>query len=218
MSSENERPPESVSRADLEEALGFVTAMAMQGQNQLDRIDAILAALIRVLLDTGRLDRRRVEALLPEATRQVTERAKNEITVDVGSSEDKYKVESPADLDCAALMPLCKGRCCRLTFALSFQDLEEGVVQWSYSTPYRIRQGDDGYCVHSEAESRRCGVYDKRPSVCRTYDCREDKRIWTDFERRIPAPESAVRPRPRLYGIRRPPPDGASRMDEPDEE
>jgi hypothetical protein len=32
-------------------------------------------------------------------------------------------------------------------------------------------------------------VYEHRPAICRTYDCRKDPRIWIDFEKRIPAPE-----------------------------
>lgn len=203
-----------VTREELDDALRFVHAMATQGRAQLDRIDAILAALLGALDDAGRLDRKRIEALLAEATGRINERAASEVTVDVSSREDKYQVESPPDLDCEALLPICKGRCCRLTFALSFQDLDEGVVRWSYATPYRIRQREDGYCVHSDPDGRFCQVYAQRPAVCRGYDCRDDERIWLDFERRIPAADEAIEPSPRLYDIRRPAPDGASRMDE----
>jgi hypothetical protein len=28
--------------------------------------------------------------------------------------------------------------------------------------------------------------------MCRGYDCREDRRIWLDFEKRIPAPDLAA--------------------------
>jgi Fe-S-cluster containining protein len=41
----------------------------------------------------------------------------------------------------------------------------------------------DGACTHREGHF--CSVYDNRPAVCRTYDCRRDKRIWSDYERRI---------------------------------
>ncbi|HEX9105483.1 MAG TPA: YkgJ family cysteine cluster protein, partial [Polyangia bacterium] len=59
------------------------------------------------------------------------------------------------------------------------------VVQWDYARPYRLRKREDHYCAHSEPETRRCNIYDQRPAVCRTYDCRDDKRIWVDFDKRI---------------------------------
>ena len=181
-------PADPMSRADLHDALRFLHSMAAQGKLELDRIDAILAALVRTLIESGRLDPARVEQLLPEATAKLEARALGEATVDVGPALDKYAVASPPELDCAQLIPLCQGRCCRLVFALSFQDLDEGQVRWDYRRPYQIRQRDDGYCVHSAPETRGCGVYAARPATCRGYDCRTDKRIWDDFERRIPAP------------------------------
>ena len=45
-----------------------------------------------------------------------------------------------------------------------------------------------------------CTAYDYRPSTCRTYDCREDRRVWIDFEARIPAPlPESIRPAPNVF-------------------
>ncbi len=85
-------------------------------------------------------------------------------------------------------MHLCKARCCTFGFPLSFQDLDERIVKWNYEHPYKNRQRpEDGYCVHNSCDDKGCEIYDHRPSVCRTYDCREDTRIWIDFEGRVPA-------------------------------
>ena len=46
----------------------------------------------------------------------------------------------------------------------------------------------DGYCVHNQPDTHHCGVYQDRPIPCRIFDCRKDKRIWSDFDQRIPAP------------------------------
>ena len=196
-----ERDPEDpLARGDLHDALYFLHAMAMQGQVELDRIDAVLAALIETLLESRRLDPARVEQLLPAAAARLEARAAAEVAVEIGPALDKYEVASPADLDCAALLPLCGGRCCRLTFALSFQDLDEGLVRWTYRRPYTIRQRDDGFCVHADPDTHGCGVYAARPATCRRYDCRNDPRIWEDFARRIPAPIERVT---RLVQIRK---------------
>jgi Fe-S-cluster containining protein len=74
-----------------------------------------------------------------------------------------------------------------MVFALSEQDLEERVVKWQYRMPYLIQQRD-GRCTHQDGDGG-CGVYAQRPGACRSYDCREDKRIWLDFRNKIPAPE-----------------------------
>jgi Fe-S-cluster containining protein len=104
-------------------------------------------------------------------------------------AESKYDAvaESPP---CEELIPICQARCCRLRFALSTEDLDEGVVRWDYGRPYMIRQREsDGRCVHNAPDTRFCTVHAVRPRVCRTYHCRDDKRIWTDYDNRIPAPE-----------------------------
>jgi len=103
--------------------------------------------------------------------------------------KDKYAYEGTVQIDCDKRIPLCRGACCRLRFALTVQDLEEGSVKWELGRPYMIRHDADGYCHHLERETKHCGVYEQRPIVCRAYDCRKDKRIWADFENRIVSPD-----------------------------
>lgn len=95
---------------------------------------------------------------------------------------DKYTFESEVQIDCASRLPFCRAACCRLPFPLSKQDIREGIVQWDLGHPYIIAQGDGGYCVHLDQETKRCGVHCQRPVPCRAYDCRQEKRIWLDFE------------------------------------
>jgi Fe-S-cluster containining protein len=104
---------------------------------------------------------------------------------------DKYDLppEAYPVIDCETRYELCHAACCALRFALSPQDLEEGVVRWDLGEPYRNRIGPDAHCVHIDRTTYRCTVYAQRPVVCRTYDCRQDKRIWLDFEERIINPK-----------------------------
>ncbi len=102
---------------------------------------------------------------------------------------DKYTFSETVEIDCASRVHLCKAACCRMSFALSQQDVEEGVVKWDLGRPYLIAQDRDGYCRHLDRESNRCTVREQRPLPCRGYDCREDKRVWVDFEKRIINPQ-----------------------------
>jgi Fe-S-cluster containining protein len=102
---------------------------------------------------------------------------------------DKYAFEGEVRIDCENRVHLCRAACCRLRFALSKQDVEEGVVKWDFAHPYLIARGPDGYCQHLDRERLGCSVHAQRPVPCRGYDCREDKRIWADFENKIVSPE-----------------------------
>jgi Fe-S-cluster containining protein len=103
---------------------------------------------------------------------------------------DKYAIppDSLPKIDCASRLHLCRGACCALVFPLSAQDIEEGVMRWEYGQPYMIRHGADDRCVHQDRETLGCTVYEHRPAICRTYDCRQDRRIWEDFDRGIVNP------------------------------
>jgi Fe-S-cluster containining protein len=71
---------------------------------------------------------------------------------------------------------------------LSRRDIEEGELAWEIDRPYRLSHDADGYCSHLGREDARCQRYEYRPATCRSYTCRDDRRVWLDFEARIPAP------------------------------
>ncbi|MDQ3855477.1 MAG: YkgJ family cysteine cluster protein, partial [Chloroflexota bacterium] len=102
---------------------------------------------------------------------------------------DKYAFDEEAEIDCPSRVHLCHAACCRLPFALSKQDIREGIVLWDLGQPYLIAHGEDGYCRHMDRGTCACTVREHRPVPCRAYDCRQDKRIWLDFERRVINPE-----------------------------
>jgi Putative zinc- or iron-chelating domain len=91
-------------------------------------------------------------------------------------------------IDCENRVHLCHARCCFFTVELSRQDVEEGKLLWKIEEPYLLRREADHYCSHLDRRTRSCGVYESRPAACRAYDCRDDRRVWDDFEKMIPAP------------------------------
>ena len=180
-------PDEPLGRTELEEALRFLNHNATQVRLTQAELTATLSALIDTLVARGVVPPAEYERRRQRALDQAAHTLQEQPTVRFGEAVDKYALDALPDIDCAALLPLCKARCCTLTVYCSAQDLDERVVQWDYGRPYQIRKRDDGYCAHSEPASLRCTIYRQRPAVCRTYDCRDDRRIWRDFPRRIPA-------------------------------
>jgi Fe-S-cluster containining protein len=179
-------------RNDLDDGLRFVHVLNMQVKHDLFQATTQLAALVEELVAKGKLDPESFAARRARVGAREEERQRQQAHVTVAELVDKYAMSDLPQIDCKTLIPLCRGRCCRLYFALSFQDLDEGAVQWDYSRPYLIRKRDDEYCVHNDPQTHGCAVYEQRPATCRKFDCRNDKRIWLDFEQRIPAPFEAT--------------------------
>jgi hypothetical protein len=102
---------------------------------------------------------------------------------------DKYTFQSVVEIDCQSHVHLCQAVCCRLPFALSRQDIREGILHWDLGQPYLIAHNEQGACCHLDPTSRACTAWANRPVPCRAFDCRQDKRIWLDFERMIINPD-----------------------------
>lgn len=177
-------------REDLNSGLRHLHFMGMQTKHDIIDVSSRLFALIEELVANGKLDLRGFDERRLRLRENEEDRLQNRAHVQVAEMIDKYKLEDLPQIDCHSRIHLCKARCCKLTFLLSFQDLDERIVQWDYSKPYQIRQQPNGYCIHNHSSNGGCcRVYENRPFTCRTYDCRNDERIWIDFEQRIVTPE-----------------------------
>lgn len=176
----------------VERGLHFATRMGAEAQEDITALATDLYALLDALLDRGALTWEQFANARTESERRFARRRR--LRVVFGDDDEKLAGIPQPDIDCPSLIPICKARCCRLRFALSRQDLDRGVVRWDYEEPYLIAQNREGWCAHIDMGSTGhatmgCTVYEHRPMTCRLFDCREDGRIWLDFERRIPAPE-----------------------------
>jgi len=152
--------------------------------------NATLRALVDLLIDEGLIDREAYAARRLQSSEQLrreyVERGMAVAMQEFGVS--KYEFKGGAEIDCASRLHLCKAACCRLPFALSKEDVQEGIVQWDLGQPYLNQRSADGYCTHLDKNSGCCTAYANRPIPCRGYDCRNDKRIWLDFENAVVNP------------------------------
>jgi hypothetical protein len=178
------------SRAEVERGLRFAHVMMSVNQDQGNEAVAYVQALTDLLVEKGIIQPDEMEAPLERAREEVSKVMMPRVRL--AEMGDKYFPGESIQIDCDARIPLCHARCCTFKFYLTKQDLEEGVVRWDYGNPYWIDQGTDGYCVHCAPESWTCQIHAQRPHTCRKYDCRNDKRVWIDFEGRIPAPMPAA--------------------------
>ncbi len=148
---------------------------------------SFLYALIELFNEKGLLTFEELD----ERKKQVAERlVKKFVESGVGlmyqdTEEDKYTFEKEAIVDCESRLHICRAICCKLPFALSKQDVSEGIVKWEFAKPYLIAHDEDGYCVHLDRDNFRCAVREQRPLPCRGFGCRDNERwnVWTDYEK-----------------------------------
>jgi hypothetical protein len=161
-------------------------------------LDAVVDLLVAEgVVDPDALAQHRVEAGR-RRERQFFERGMAVAMQEFG--ESKYDFAGGAEIDCESRLELCGAACCKLPVALSKEDVEEGVLRWELGRPYLLAHGDDHHCVHIDRGTHQCGVYAARPIPCRAYDCREDRRIWLDFEARVVNPAIHVADWPEELG------------------
>lgn len=149
---------------------------------------SFLYALIELLNEKGLLTFEELD----ERKKQVAERlVKKFVESGVGlmyqdTEEDKYTFEKEAVVDCENRLHVCRAICCKLPFALSRQDVFEGIIKWEFAKPYLIAHDEDGYCVHLDRDTFHCAVREQRPLPCRGFGCRDNERwhVWADYDKK----------------------------------
>ena len=165
---------------------GFLYTHARLGEGTKQALEAssFLYALIELLEEKGIIsinDLDRQKKIVAE--RLVEKNQEKGLGVVIQDPEfDKYEFKEEVSINCSERLEYCHAACCKLPFALSRQDIREGIVHWDLGQPYMIEQNNRGYCTHLEEHSSRCSVHGKRPVPCRAYDCRGDQKIWLDFD------------------------------------
>lgn len=178
------RPSDEAREKISEAALALGTALSAVGpkddgeQAELAALGKQLDLLVNMLLWAEILSPHHQHALQSLRPSAVNRRVRLSVV------QDKRAVVSP-DIDCAALAPLCKLRCCRIfDIELSREDIADGI-RWELGAPYLLERNHQG-CSYLGPSG--CTTYETRPATCRSFDCRQDKRVWLDWDKKIPAP------------------------------
>lgn len=105
----------------------------------------------------------------------------------IGIQIAKPKPEAEhAEVDCESLLPLCHGACCWLNVPLTVDEVKAGRFAINCEMPFFMVTHPSKQCLHHADD--KCAIYKERPMVCRIYRCKGDRRVWTDFDRKIVGP------------------------------
>lgn len=195
MTSSDENPSDILLKIHKDLSSGLLYTHSRINANTSKNLEStsFLYALIELLMEKGILTTEELD----DRKSQVAERLVKRF-VDSGlglmyqdPEYDKYTFDKEADVDCESRLNTCKAVCCKLPFALSKQDVEEGIIRWEFGRPYLIAHGGDGYCVHLDRNTYKCTVREHRTVPCRGFDCRNNERwhVWVNYEKKILNPE-----------------------------
>jgi hypothetical protein len=179
-------------RRRLAEGLLYAHARLSENTKATVEVGSFLYALVELLSEKGLVSIDELDGRVPAVGERLLKKNRENglgFLLQEDPELDKYAFEGEARIDCENRIHLCRASCCRLPFALSRQDIREGVIHWDLGQPYIIEQTPDGYCTHLERPSCHCTVREQRPVACRAYDCRKDHTIWLDFDNRVINPE-----------------------------
>jgi len=168
---------------DAIEALRRAT-LAVEGlTREVDALKARVSVLVDALVDKQILAPGHLRLMDNEAkdAAQIGPRARVSLRV----LEDK--TIDGAEIDCASRIAVCQARCCTLQVTLTEDEVAAGLA-WEIHEPYLLRREVDGRCTYTDRGTGGCTAYQRRPFECRVYDCRNDPRIWIDFDKRIATP------------------------------
>lgn len=177
--------------ADIRWGLIYTHDRANQNTAALEEVAAAVEGLVGLLVERGILTDEEVAEARDRAVEDVRRRFKEAGMAVITQEHDgksKYDFEARDRIDCENRIHLCHAACCRFRVGLSSEDVREGVLAWDTAQPYALAKKANGSCVHLDDGTCACTVYAQRPIPCRGYSCRNDPRIWLDFEARIPHP------------------------------
>jgi hypothetical protein len=180
-----------------------VQARAMQAEFE---HAVIVQSLLHVLLEKGIVAREELDTVYPQMQHALAELRTAQHGAGPRMTQPLEGYPEPTGLDCAAHHPTCEAACCTsFSVVLTPEEAASGKYMWDVAFPYRLLTNAAGTCVYLDEDKRRCTIWADRPLVCRSYDCRTDDRIWSDYPTRNLS-LAAMEAKARAAAARRAPP------------
>jgi Fe-S-cluster containining protein len=144
----------------------------------------IVQTVLHVLMLKGLITREELDQVYPQMQQMMAQLRAQQLT-GPRLSQGLESLRPPVDLDCAAHMDDCGTACCTsFSVVLTPEEAASNKYLWDLAFPYRLLVDEAGTCVYLDRNTRRCTIWNDRPSACRTFDCRTDDRIWSSYQGR----------------------------------
>lgn len=160
----------------------FTHSALTQYAARINESESFLFGLIDLMVKKGMLTADEVSQAVSQNRAEMKEK-KEALHPGIAMRVDRKAKGEFIPVNCEERMHICNAICCKLDFALSAEEVESGKVKWDLGRPYFIRHESHGHCTHIDPETKKCGIYHDRPSVCKIYSCAKDERIWKDFDK-----------------------------------
>lgn len=161
----------------------------------------IVQCVLQILMMKGLIRREELDQVYPQMRKMMAELRTTQLTgPKLYQSLDG--VPEPKDLDCSAHHDACGAACCTsFSVVLTAEEAASGKYLWDIAFPYRLLVDAQGTCVYLDRERLACTIWQDRPAACRTFDCRKDDRIWSDYATRGLSAE-AMNAKARMFAAR----------------
>ncbi|MGH7491682.1 MAG: hypothetical protein ACREOO_04745 [bacterium] len=129
-------------RHELVGGLLYTHSRANSNTNRLLEAASFLYALIELLKEKGIITIEELDERKVKVGERLEKRflGKGMGVVIQEPEHDKYAFQEDVKIDCENRVHLCKAACCKMSFPLSMQDINEGIVKWDLRSPYLIAQ------------------------------------------------------------------------------
>lgn len=160
----------------------FTHTVLSYHSTRINEIESFLYGLVDMLVKKGIATPEEIKETVAEVRQELQQKEEDchpNLALRIESDNESEFIP----VNCEERLPICQAICCKLEFALSATEVENGQIKWDLGRPYFIRHEQDGYCTHNNRDNKCCNIYEHRPSVCKKYSCAKDERIWKDFEK-----------------------------------
>lgn len=152
--------------------------------NELEQ-SIIVQCMLQVLMQKGFIRPTELDAVYGQMRDHMVELRQRQYQGPIVIPED-IAIDPALDLDCKAHHDACGAACCTTFHVfLTPDEARSGRYLWDLRAPYKLLADEWGTCVYFDRDTLGCGIWQERPKACRSFDCRQETRVWQDYPQRV---------------------------------